>query len=191
MNDSLRRNSRRLVVAAACLVILVVALWYVRQRASREPLSKVEEITARLTSADLDALTPATRRDRWHEWHRELENLPPRLKHEFWSARNEHFHAWLQEFRRASREEQAALLKEILESINEFRTTWEPTSGGRPSWWDDLNAVELEKRQQQWLSLAEPEERAMVNAFLQMLAAEALQLGLATTPSPWGDDAPT
>jgi len=191
MSGFLRRYRRRLTIAAACLMLFLAGLFLYNLSTRRAPLRRLEEITTRLTGPELAALPPAERRAHWHDWQRELKHLSPHWQREFWLRRDESFRSWLQDFMQTSREKQAAFLKEILSDINEFRRQWDGGSGGGPKWWDDLSPLEREMRQQEWLSMAGPEERAQVNSFLQMLAAQSQQLGRATTPSPWGDDAPT
>jgi hypothetical protein len=192
MSGSVQKRKRLVVFGALCLILVLVGLFWFRNHLHRRAiLHRVEEMTARLTGEPSERAPGSDRRARWNEWHFEIERLSPDLRHEFWARRRADFHAWLRDLMKASQREQAALLAEIIERIKDFRTQWDKLSGGEPGWWHDLSSLELEKRQQQWLSMAGPEERALVNEFLRMLAAQALQDGLAAVPSPWGDDAPT
>jgi hypothetical protein len=184
------REHRRWLLTAVGVLMLIVLIAGLGNLARPTPLRKVEEMTARLLAAEHDSSSSENRRNNWRDWHREIEHLPPALKREFWSQRGEQFRIWLQDFVRRSKQEQTEMLREILSQICEFRKHLAVISSG-PNGLTELSPLEREKRQQEWLSMASPEERALVNHFLQMLAAEAQQLGLATTPSPWGDDAPT
>jgi hypothetical protein len=188
MNGFVTKHKRGLTTAAAGLAILAVLLWWLGHGSTTASLQKVEALTARLVAPQREGTPVADRRILWNEWHREIDHLPPALKTQFWSARAKRFRIWLRDFPQASRKEQAELLREILQQINDFRAQWD-TAGG-PNWWDQLSPLELESRRQQWLSMTGPEDRALVNSFFRLLAAEAQAVGTTVT-SPWGDEAPT
>jgi hypothetical protein len=188
MKGFVMKHKRGLTTVAACLVIFAVLLWWLGYGSSTASLQKVEALTARLVAPPREGAPVADRRILWNEWRREIDRLPPSLKGQYWSARAERFRIWLRDFLQASRKEQAALLRETLQQIDDFRSHWD-TAGG-PNWWDQLSPLELESRRQQWLSMASPEDRALVNSFFRLLAAEAQAVGT-TVISPWGDEAPT
>jgi hypothetical protein len=184
------RRDRKSAIALAVAVLVLLGTWWAVNHFRDDPrVARLEHLTRQLTGPEQTARE--SQRARWKQWRRELDALTPVQRQQFWGDRRATFRDWLSSLMSASKNDRAEMLSQVISAIKEFRRQWqEEGNAAGPGWRADLSPLELEQRQQEWLAMTTPQERALVEAFLRMLAAQSQLLG-ETTSSPWGDDSPT
>ena len=186
-----KRKTVLFVALGLCLCLGAIRLLSFRRE--QADIAGLQELTAQLTEPRSRQIYPEERRAGWQQWRRQLDRLSPEQRREFWAEHSKELRHWLKSFMAASKSAQTEILNQVIGSIQVFRRQWREggSAAAGPGWWAHLSPEELERRQQEWLAMTAPEERALVNAFQRMLAAQSQQLGLTSAPSPWGDDSPT
>jgi hypothetical protein len=180
-------RKRSLLAVALSLLLLAVAgaLLYCRPDPRQV---RVTELSDRLTAPQTTPPPPQEGRRLWRELHHEIGQLPAAAQRQFWDKRRRVFRDWVEDFFRAPRQEQAALLQQEIDRMREFQR--QHASAGVPGagWSAGLDAEELDRRRRQWLDLTTPEERALVGLYFEMLSQQGQQSGGGSgAPSPWGD----
>jgi hypothetical protein len=168
------------------LLLSLGALVWVRGQPSR--LSATIALRDELTQPPRSRRTTGARRPQFQELRQAIDRLTPQEQQRFWADRRRQFREWLEVFFRAPPHEQAAMLDRERQRMREFRareTAGDPDAAG-PTWTNGLSPEELQRRQKLWLDLASAEERALVDAYFEMLAQQSPgdQTGFG---SPWGN----
>jgi hypothetical protein len=184
-----RSHRRRRLVLALLLLLLLVSMGMLGWgRGPSSSLNAAIALRNELTQPNRPPRSSAAPRPRFQELRRAIDRLTPEARREFWADRRRQFRNWLEDFFRATPQEQAAILDSEKRRMREFRqreTAGGPDAQG-PTWTNGLSAEELQRREKLWLDLTTAEERALVDTYFQMLSQQPGG-GQPGSPSPWGN----
>jgi len=159
------------------------AYWHFR---TDPQLAKVLEMRELMRPEVVREMPREERRQRFADFRAEVEKLTPEQRRKLFEGRPNRFQERIERFQKASRQEQLAILDNIIKQQESFRASqanqnWGP---GGPGNRGSLSPEDREKRRREMLDLTTPQQRAQMADFRQQLQQRRQQLGLG--PSPWG-----